>query len=105
MKLVAPTSAQWRSLPRRGEASASVGSLLVVWHSQPEGRVGMVVSRQRGNAVMRNRIRRRLRVAAQQLAGTPGCWLLIARSGIEDLSSAELTQLVERARRRIERSR
>lgn len=105
MKLLAPTTAQWRKLPRRGQAAAQVDSLMVVKHAQPQGRVGFVVSKKIfGNAIVRNTVTRRLRVAAQAaLEGAEGCWIVIPRAGSEQLSSDELTQLLVRARRKIER--
>ncbi len=102
MKLLAPTSAQWRKLPRRGETAAQVDSIFVVWHAEPSGRVGMVVNKSFGNAVARNRLRRRLRAAATEvLASERGCWLLIAREGSGDLTSDELVDILRRAKVKI----
>ena len=55
-----------------------IGRPTLVLHAAPasggtEVRVGLVVGRSVGNAVTRNRVRRRLRhLAAAQLPGTPG---------------------------------
>ena len=99
MSLSTLTERQWRKLPRRGDAAVEIdGLLLVVHHASAEPLWGMTVSAKVGNAVVRNGVRRRLRVAAErQLDGRDGTWLLIARPGVVGLSSDEIEQLVKRA--------
>jgi ribonuclease P protein component len=102
MKLQSPTSAQWRKLPRRGDAATRSGCLLVVWHALPDQRVGLVVNKGFGNAVRRNKLRRRLREAATQtLAQRSGCWLVIAQDGAGEASVDQFTHMLERAAAKI----
>ena len=92
---------------RRAGSAALVTHLLV---GEPSGaepaRVGFVVSKAVGNAVVRNRVRRRLRHLVAPLVGTlpPGSELVIrALPASASMDSAELgTELarcLERARR------
>ena len=99
------TSAEFRSTIRRG---VRVGRPTLVLHAGPSGRggvrVGMVVSKAVGNAVTRNRVKRRLRhLATGQLdrtaSGTdvvvralPAAATARAELG-QDLSSAWTTAL------------
>jgi ribonuclease P protein component len=69
------SSEDFRSTIRRG---VRVGRSSLVLHAgstpgRPGVRVGFVVSKAVGNAVTRNRVKRRLRhLAADELSGTPG---------------------------------
>jgi len=68
-------------------------------------RVGFTASRKVGNAVVRNRAKRRLRAAAASVLpalGQPGTdYVLIARAGTADRPFAELVADLEAALRRI----
>jgi ribonuclease P protein component len=70
--------------------------------------VGFTASRKVGNAVRRNRAKRRLRAAAAALIpaqGTPGTdYVLIARAGTADRPYAALLADLAAALRRVERS-
>jgi ribonuclease P protein component len=70
-------------------------------------RVGFTASRKVGNAVVRNRAKRRLRAAAAQVLpeqGRPGSdYVLIARAGTTDRPFSELIADLERALRRLAR--
>ena len=69
--------------------------------------VGFTASRKVGNAVRRNRAKRRLRAAAAAIIptkGTPGTdYVLIARSGTADRPYAALLADLAAALRRVER--
>jgi ribonuclease P protein component len=68
-------------------------------------RVGFTASRKVGNAVVRNRAKRRLRAAAQRLsdAGKPGTdYVLIARAATADRAFAALVEDLEMALHRVE---
>ena len=71
-------------------------------------RVGFTASRKVGNAVIRNRAKRRLRAAAAAILptlGKPGTdYVLIARSGTAARPYAALLADLETGLRRIERS-
>jgi len=71
-------------------------------------RVGFTASRKVGNAVVRNRAKRRLRAAAAEVLarqGTPGTdYVLIARSGTGTRPYAQLVGDLEGALRQVARS-
>lgn len=71
--------------------------------------VGFTASRKIGNAVVRNRAKRRLRAAAAALlpeVGRPGTdYVLIARAGTAERAYRELLADLASALRRIERDR
>jgi len=70
-------------------------------------RVGFTASRRVGNAVVRNRAKRRMRAAAAQVLpkqGRPGNdYVLIARTGTAVRAFSELIAELERALRRLGR--
>lgn len=70
-------------------------------------RVGFTASRKVGNAVMRNRAKRRLRAVAAEVltqAGRPGTdYVLIARAATGERPYAELVGDLEAALRQVER--
>ena len=70
-------------------------------------RVGFTASRKVGNAVIRNRAKRRMRAAAASVLpalGRPGTdYVLIARAGTVDRPFAELIADLEAALRRVGR--
>jgi ribonuclease P protein component len=75
----------------------------------PMLRIGFTASRKVGNAVIRNRAKRRLRAAAAQILLEQGCpgtdYVLIARAGTAGRPYAALTADLAAALRRVERSR
>lgn len=96
-----------------GRRSAATG-LVVQAAPQPRQlgaaagmRVGFTASRKVGNAVVRNRAKRRMRAAAARVMptlGRPGTdYVLIARAGTADRPFAELIADLEAALRRIGR--
>lgn len=68
----------------------------------PEGpaRIGFTVTRKNGNAVMRNRIKRRLREAVRTALGdtlAPGTdYVIVARPGVADVPFDHLVQELKR---------
>jgi ribonuclease P protein component len=74
----------------------------------PRLRVGFTASRKVGNAVIRNRAKRRLRAAAAEILsdeGSPGTdYVLIARAGTAERPYAALVGDLAAALRRVERS-
>lgn len=75
----------------------------------PGPRIGLTASRRVGNAVIRNRARRRLRAAAQVVLlprlGEPMDYVLIARSGTVSRGFTELVNDLETCVRRVSRER
>ena len=75
----------------------------------PGPRIGLTASRRVGNAVLRNRARRRLRAAAQVVLlprlGEPMDYVLIARSGTVSRGFTELVNDLETCVRRVNRER
>lgn len=77
------------------DKSQDIGS-----HSVSVAQFGFVVSRKLGNAVVRNRMRRRLKAAIQEVGGTadPNLdYVLVARRAALDYPFLELKRDVERA--------
>jgi ribonuclease P protein component len=98
--------ASFREAVRTGRRS---GTRTVVVHlaSAPSGdgppRVGFVVSKAVGNAVARNRVKRRLRhLAREHVSSLPGSAVLVVRAlpAAADASSAELRADLARSLRR-----
>jgi len=75
----------------------------------PAPRLGFTVTKKVGNAVVRNRARRRLKAAAARIMpalAKPGCdYVLIGREGTLDRSFADILQDLDTALRRIETRR
>lgn len=69
----------------------------------PQSRVGLIVNKQVGNAVVRNRVKRRLRAAAQQqLLQQPGIdYVVRARPAAAKAEFSELTTELASAARRV----
>jgi len=97
-----------------GRRRAVRSGLLLQAASQPPGsgdheavRVGFTASRKVGNAVVRNRAKRRLRAAAAEVLareGRPGTdYVLIARAGTGERRYAELVGDLKAALRQVER--
>ena len=73
---------------------------------EPGPRVGFVVSKAVGNAVTRNRVKRRLRhLARERLTSLPGCGVLVVRAlpAAAAASYADLGVDLDTAWRRLER--
>jgi ribonuclease P protein component len=88
----------------------SAGSRTLVVHlatvdpGTPGPRVGLVVSKAVGNAVLRNRVQRRLRhLAREQLSALPASGMLVVRAlpAAGDASSAELGEDLHRCLQRV----
>ncbi|MBZ5738187.1 ribonuclease P protein component [Nocardioides mangrovi] len=100
--------ASFRDATRRGRRS---GSRTVVVHlavpaeaSAAPPQVGFVVSKAVGNAVVRNRVKRRLRhLAREHVSSLPGSAVLVVRAlpAAASASSAELRADLERCLRRV----
>ena len=79
-----------------------MGGIVVVSSPAPTGppRLGLVVSKSCGTAVTRNRIKRRLRAAAETVELKPGNdYVIIATSQVATAPFARLTGWLERALR------
>jgi ribonuclease P protein component len=100
--------ASFRIATRTGRRSGSrtVVVHLAVLTETPEApaRVGFVVSKAVGNAVVRNRVKRRLRhLAREHVSSLPGSAVLVVRAlpAAATASAAELRADVERCLRRV----
>jgi ribonuclease P protein component len=83
---------------RRPAGRAVAGSLRVSWvppqQPDPFPLVSYAIGRRCGNAVDRNRLRRRLRAAVAQAELAPGTYLVTAEPAAAKLSFAELASTV-----------
>ena len=73
----------FRAAARRGSRCGSPTLVGHLWLEGPQGpaRVGFVVSRAIGNAVVRNRVKRRLRhLAREHVTSLPGSCVLVVRA-------------------------
>ncbi|MEM9035289.1 MAG: ribonuclease P protein component [Actinomycetota bacterium] len=92
---------------RRAGRSARSGPLLVVAmmdHEVGEARVAFAVPRKVGGAVVRNRLRRRLRAHLPACGPAPGLYLIRVFPGAETSSGPELRSHLERAVERATRA-
>ena len=92
---------------RRSGGAALVVHLLVDAGSPTPPRVGFVVSKAVGNAVVRNRVKRRLRhVVKDRLADVPASATLVVRAlpPAAELDSAELRAELTRCLQRVRRT-
>jgi ribonuclease P protein component len=95
---------------RAGRRSPTQAFLLLARPNEAAGkgaRIGLTVTKKLGGAVIRNRIRRRLRAAAREVFprfAEPGCdYALIARPGAYDRKFTALLDDMKRALLRLRR--
>jgi ribonuclease P protein component len=100
--------AEYVRVTRARRSSAAAGLVLQICPRQPadgDARVGITVSRKVGNAVRRNRARRRLRAVAEQVmpqhAQAGHDYVMIARQGTADRPFDKLMKDLETALKRL----
>jgi ribonuclease P protein component len=98
--------AEFLAVAAKGRRAATPGVVVqaLAVPGQPALRLGLTCSRKVGNAVARNRARRRLRAAAGQLlAPAPGGWdiVLVGRAATVDRPFAALLEDLAGAFRRL----
>lgn len=95
-------------LAARGGLRAPAGPFLVQARDRKDlraPRVGLTVTKKTGNAVERNRIRRRLRAAVKRVAGRQGFdYVLIARREAIRAPFPALVENLERALKRLHKA-
>jgi len=87
---------------RRSRARGRSGPVTVITVQEPtasEARVAFAIGTNVGGAVVRNRLRRRLRAAAAELALPPGAYLLRVGPDARSLPAAALRAHFEQAAR------
>ena len=106
MALAAATSPIWRVRDRRTFAALSErgargrqGPITVLFLAEQDlpPRVAYAVGRSTGSAVVRNRLRRRLRAIVRELQPVPGAYLVRAAAPAAALPYDELRSTVRRA--------
>lgn len=95
--------ADFTEVMRKGRRARHPLLQLVALHTDSDTtRVGFSVSKQVGGAVIRNRVKRRLRMIVRGLDWVPGVDLVIvARSGADSVSYGELTSIVSQNARKL----
>jgi len=96
-------STTFRELQRRG-VRATAGPLTVTWAADGERpRVAYGLGRRLGNAVTRNRLRRRLRALVAETAADlrPGAYLITAAPAATTLDIGELRRTLQTALNRL----
>ncbi len=95
----------------KGRKAARPSLVLQMWNRGDEAplRVGFTASKKVGNAVQRNRAKRRLRAAVAQVLVTEGMagrdYVLIARANTEKMEFSQLLQDLSTALNAVERGR
>ena len=91
---------EFRRVYRKGKSAGSRILVLIYTPAEvPEKRIGFAVGKKIGNAVIRNKVKRRLREAVTPLLPeiAPGCRLIfIARSPITEVTFKEIESTVRR---------
>ncbi|MGH8870929.1 MAG: ribonuclease P protein component [Acidimicrobiia bacterium] len=89
----------YRRVLKEGTRRRSGGVVMVECSGQPGvSRVGLVVSRSTGNAVTRNRVKRRLRHSLRGVRLKPGTdYVIIGTSQVADAPQPQLMGWLERA--------
>lgn len=84
---------------RRPAGRAAAGPVHVRWvpSDRPVAQVAYAVGRHCGPAVVRNRVRRRLRAAVATAGAPPGCYLVGAGHEVLDLEFSRLQTVVREA--------
>jgi ribonuclease P protein component len=85
------TRRSFAALRQRG-VRARHGELQVTYLPADGVSAAYAVGRSTGSAVVRNRVRRRLRAAIAELAPRPGTYLVTARAGAADLPYQDLRE-------------
>jgi ribonuclease P protein component len=90
---------EFREVGRRGQRSASGNLVLLVLEREGRCRLGITVSKRVGNAVVRNRIKRRIREwfrGSRPRLRSGVDVLVIARPPIRSLAASQLAEELER---------
>ena len=96
----------FRRILRSGVKCHSALGTVALAHTSGSFRVGVIVSKAVGNAVVRNRVKRMVRAAAKERTDALGGWDMVVRcsESAKDLGFSEILSFIDDALRKVSSS-